>query len=90
MLHHVERIKRKPEHHRRAIAFGASAAVTGVIALAWLAVMAGNVPSMQGTTATVRDASQSVGQAIQAEGISPSEYFEQLRSQSNDLERGRR
>ena len=36
VFQHIEHVKRKPHHIRRQVAFGASAAVTVVVALVWL------------------------------------------------------
>ncbi len=90
MLHHIERIKQKPEHHRRMIAFGASAAITSVIALTWIAGMSGKLASFEGTTASVRDAAGSAQQSLQVQGQDPAELFERFRTQMNDLQGAQR
>lgn len=90
MLHHIERIKQKPEHHRRAIAFGTAAAITGVIALTWMASMSGKLSSFEGTTASVREAASEAKQSLQVEGQEPGELFERFRTQTNELQNGTR
>ena len=86
MLHHIERIKQQPEHHRRAIAFGTAATITGVIALTWMASMSGKLSSFEGTTASVREAASTASQSLQVEGQDPGELFERFRTQANELQ----
>ncbi len=64
MRHHIERLKQKPEHHRRAIAFGSAAAITGVIALVWMVSMSARLDDLSLTTAAARDAVESARTSV--------------------------
>lgn len=39
MVEFIERLRAKPEHQRRRIAFGATSAITGVVAIGWFAAV---------------------------------------------------
>lgn len=88
MLHHLEQLQQRPEHHRRAIAFGVATTLTGVIALTWIASMSGKLSSFEGTTANVREAASAASQSLQVEGQDPGELFERFRTQANELRTG--
>lgn len=58
MKDYVAKLKGKPEHIRKRIAFGASAGVTGLIALAWIGTMVTTGAFTMGAKSTVADSNQ--------------------------------
>jgi hypothetical protein len=82
ILHHINKVKEKPHHVRRQVAFSAALVVTGAIALVWFALLAssgtfalGDANFADSVTATTPEVVEPTpaGLAAVASGVEPSE-----------------
>ncbi len=87
----IERLRAKPEHVRRRIAFGTTFGITGLITLVWVSavVVSGNlalaVPELPGDTGTIAQAPTTDPNAALGAGAGIANVFDQTKTSLTQL-----